>query len=37
MMLISDPDGSEKCRLPFAELSLESSEKKHLVIGSFAL
>ena len=37
MMLISDPDGSEKCRLPFAELSSESSEKKHLVIGSFAL
>ena len=37
MMLISDPDGSEKCRLPFAELSFESSEKKHLVIGSFAL
>ena len=37
MMLISDPDGGKKCRLPFVELNDENSEKKHVVLGSFVL
>lgn len=36
-MLVASPDGNNTCRLPFAELSEESSENKHMVLGSFVL
>ena len=37
MMLVPDPFDKSNCRLPFASFNDDSSQHKHMILGSFVL